>query len=107
MRFSFLSAVALASGSIAQNCNPGADYCGWFLSNNLGWTNIPDETGLWLCNDAGESASYIEHCRFNCTGPNAHCPSSATTTTTTTTSTTSTSSSTTTTTTKYTGKPGF
>ncbi|KAF7122227.1 hypothetical protein CNMCM5793_000184 [Aspergillus hiratsukae] len=92
MQIKALLCVSLASGAVAQLCDANELYCGWYLSNNIGkYTSNPEERKY--------SATYLEHCAFNCTGPIAACatapsPDPEPTTT-----------STTMTTTKHTGRP--
>ncbi|EFR03868.1 hypothetical protein MGYG_06867 [Nannizzia gypsea CBS 118893] len=63
-----------ASTFAIKSCKIGANYCGWYLRNDLGWED-PDIAGygLYKCIEPYK-ASRIASC-VKCVGPVAHCAS--------------------------------
>ncbi|KAF2501477.1 hypothetical protein BU16DRAFT_200948 [Lophium mytilinum] len=54
-------------------CRSSFTYCGWYLGNDLGWSNYVSEA-LYYCNADGVSVSLLSECvNSQCEGPVAHC----------------------------------
>ncbi|KAF1931106.1 uncharacterized protein M421DRAFT_90204 [Didymella exigua CBS 183.55] len=81
--------VSALSVQAETDCQVGANYCGWYLSDHLGWSTTPMKNDIqsifhvsvddqhaknymYHCN-AVRQASPTTSCSGNCQGPIAHC----------------------------------